>query len=64
MLGAVKIGRPGYRVTKQFDADTHARSLLFQVVPCAGSAEKHAGYPAWLSTSAAAAYTFAAPSSA
>lgn len=28
---SVKIGRPGYRVTKQFDADTGARSLLFQV---------------------------------
>ena len=31
MFAAVKIGRPGYRVTKQFDADTRARSLLFQV---------------------------------
>jgi len=28
---AVKIGRPGYRVTKQFDPDTKQRSLLFQV---------------------------------
>ncbi|GAB4814874.1 hypothetical protein N2152v2_001920 [Parachlorella kessleri] len=27
----VKIGRPGYRVTKQFDAETRARSLLFQI---------------------------------
>jgi hypothetical protein len=27
----VKIGRPGYRVTKQFAADTKQRSLLFQV---------------------------------
>lgn len=27
----VKIGRPGYRVTKQFDPDTRQRSLLFQV---------------------------------
>ena len=27
----VKIGRPGYRVTKQFDGETRARSLLFQV---------------------------------
>ena len=27
----VKIGRPGYRVTKQFDRDTAQRSLLFQV---------------------------------
>ncbi|MEW5302282.1 MAG: hypothetical protein WDW38_000301 [Sanguina aurantia] len=27
----VKIGRPGYRVTKQFNADTCQRSLLFQV---------------------------------
>jgi splicing factor 3A subunit 2 len=27
----VKIGRPGYRVTKQFDHDTKQRSLLFQV---------------------------------
>jgi hypothetical protein len=30
-LFAVKIGRPGYRVTKQFDPDTKQRSLLFQV---------------------------------
>lgn len=28
---AVKIGRPGYRVTKQFDPETKQRSLLFQV---------------------------------
>lgn len=28
----VRIGRPGYRVTKQFDHDTGARSLLFQVL--------------------------------
>jgi hypothetical protein len=28
---AVKIGRPGYRVTKQYDPDTRQRSLLFQV---------------------------------
>lgn len=27
----VKIGRPGYRVTKQFDPETNQRSLLFQV---------------------------------
>lgn len=27
----VTIGRPGYRVTKQIDPDTRARSLLFQV---------------------------------
>ncbi|GMH28755.1 hypothetical protein Nepgr_030598 [Nepenthes gracilis] len=27
----VKIGRPGYRVTKQFDSDTKQRSLLFQI---------------------------------
>jgi len=27
----VKIGRPGYRVTKQYDAATRQRSLLFQV---------------------------------
>eukprot|EP00898_Chlorokybus_atmophyticus_P007504 jgi/Chlat1/7755/Chrsp66S07327 len=27
----VKIGRPGYRVTKQYDAETQQRSLLFQV---------------------------------
>jgi splicing factor 3A subunit 2 len=27
----VKIGRPGYRVTKQFEADAIQRSLLFQV---------------------------------
>mmetsp|Transcript_18929 Transcript_18929/g.32366 ORF Transcript_18929/g.32366 Transcript_18929/m.32366 type:complete len:261 (+) Transcript_18929:134-916(+) len=27
----VKIGRPGYRVTKQFDSSTRQRSLLFQV---------------------------------
>ncbi|URD86696.1 splicing factor 3A subunit [Musa troglodytarum] len=28
---SVKIGRPGYRVTKQFDLETKQRSLLFQV---------------------------------
>ena len=28
---AVKIGRPGYRVTKQFNQENRARSLLFQV---------------------------------
>ncbi|KAF5750437.1 splicing factor 3A subunit 2-like [Tripterygium wilfordii] len=28
---SVKIGRPGYRVTKQFDPDTKQRSLLFQI---------------------------------
>lgn len=27
----VKIGRPGYRVTKQFDPETRSRSLLFQI---------------------------------
>jgi hypothetical protein len=27
----IKIGRPGYRVTKQFDPDTAQRALLFQV---------------------------------
>ena len=27
----VKIGRPGYRVTKQFDPETSQRSLLFQI---------------------------------
>ena len=27
----VKIGRPGYRVTKQFDPEQDQRSLLFQV---------------------------------
>ena len=27
----VKIGRPGYRVTKQYDAEQDQRSLLFQV---------------------------------
>ena len=27
----VKIGRPGYRVTKQFDPETKARGLLFQI---------------------------------
>lgn len=31
LAAAVKIGRPGYRVTKQFDQDTQQRSLLFQV---------------------------------
>ncbi|XP_042484577.1 splicing factor 3A subunit 2-like [Macadamia integrifolia] len=30
-LVPVKIGRPGYRVTKQFDPDTKQRSLLFQI---------------------------------
>lgn len=30
-LCVVKIGRPGYRVTKQFDPETKQRSLLFQV---------------------------------
>ncbi|KAH9609866.1 hypothetical protein KSS87_010592 [Heliosperma pusillum] len=28
---SVKIGRPGYRVTKQYDSDTKQRSLLFQI---------------------------------
>ena len=32
----VKIGRPGYRVTKQFDAETGSRGLLFQVGGVAG----------------------------
>ena len=27
----VKIGRPGYRVTKQYDPEADQRSLLFQV---------------------------------
>eukprot|EP00803_Ostreobium_quekettii_P002226 evm.model.scf_2128.1 EVM.evm.TU.scf_2128.1 scf_2128:11884-14886(-) len=27
----VKIGRPGYRVTKQYDPETQQRSLMFQV---------------------------------
>ena len=27
----VKIGRPGYKVTKQYDPETMQRSLLFQV---------------------------------
>jgi splicing factor 3A subunit 2 len=27
----VKIGRPGYRVTKQYDPEARMRSLLFQV---------------------------------
>ncbi|KAK4272818.1 hypothetical protein QN277_021321 [Acacia crassicarpa] len=27
----VKIGRPGYRVTKQYDPETNQRSLLFQI---------------------------------
>ncbi|KEH18020.1 putative Zinc finger, U1-type, SF3A2 domain-containing protein [Medicago truncatula] len=31
MKKSVKIGRPGYRVTKQFDPDTKQRSLLFQI---------------------------------
>lgn len=30
----VRIGRPGYRVTKQFDGQTQQRSLLFQVRSC------------------------------
>lgn len=29
--GGVKIGRPGYRVTKQFDPEARMRSLLFQI---------------------------------
>ena len=29
-----KIGRPGYRVTKQFDAEARQRSLLFQARCC------------------------------
>lgn len=28
---AVKIGRPGYRVTKQYDPELKQRSLLFQI---------------------------------
>ncbi|KAL8152869.1 hypothetical protein V2J09_010629 [Rumex salicifolius] len=28
---SAKIGRPGYRVTKQYDSDTKQRSLLFQI---------------------------------
>ena len=32
----VKIGRPGYRVTKQFDPEQDQRSLLFQVSSCNG----------------------------
>ncbi|XP_072956197.1 uncharacterized protein [Typha angustifolia] len=31
MRKSVKIGRPGYRVTKQFDPETKQRSLLFQI---------------------------------
>lgn len=31
LFSTVKIGRPGYRVTKQFDQETRQRSLLFQV---------------------------------
>lgn len=31
----VRIGRPGYRVTKQFDPEMGARGLLFQVGRCA-----------------------------
>lgn len=27
----VKIGRPGYRVTKEFDSEAGARALLFQI---------------------------------
>ncbi len=34
MKKTVKIGRPGYRVTKQFDPDQDQRSLLFQVSRC------------------------------
>lgn len=30
-VSQVRIGRPGYRVTKQFDGETGARGLLFQV---------------------------------
>merc|ERR1712048_600371 len=30
-ISVVKIGRPGYRVTKQFDPETKQRSLLFQI---------------------------------
>lgn len=30
----VRIGRPGYRVTKQFDPDSGSRGLLFQVGLC------------------------------
>ena len=33
-VAAVKIGRPGYRVTKQFNQENRARSLLFQVSCC------------------------------
>lgn len=29
----VKIGRPGYRVTKQYDPEADQRSLLFQARP-------------------------------
>ncbi|XP_078179420.1 uncharacterized protein LOC144573508 [Carex rostrata] len=29
---SVKIGRPGYRVTKQYDPETKQRSLLFQIL--------------------------------
>lgn len=36
VAAAVKIGRPGYRVTKQFDQETRQRSLLFQVSQTAG----------------------------
>lgn len=28
---SLRIGRPGYRVTKQFDANTNQRSLMFQI---------------------------------
>lgn len=31
MFNLVKIGRPGYRVTKQYDPETKQRSLLFQI---------------------------------
>ncbi|KAH9671137.1 Matrin-type domain-containing protein [Citrus sinensis] len=30
-VNVLKIGRPGYRVTKQFDPETKQRSLLFQI---------------------------------
>lgn len=33
MKKTVKIGRPGYRVTKQYDPEADQRSLLFQVGP-------------------------------
>lgn len=37
----VKIGRPGYRVTKQYDPETDQRSLLFQARPPPGRARLH-----------------------